>query len=159
MKESEASIHIEEQPAQTRENLPDISVHSVVVEPSTEQSRWRTNWFVKNCLSPLPMVGGFFKTANVKKALHHMGYSTSMLLGGASMMMLNPTNIQVDNSAEEKFAKMTANMALGMVGAVVVYGTLFSIAQKVSSLACQRSHEQVAQVESEQSALVRGSAT
>lgn len=100
-------------------------------EKTDEQKyTWRDNWFVKNVLAEIPVIGGFFKTAQLGHALHHATKSSFMLLGGTTVMMLNLMQISENDAPGEKFAKMTGGMAVGMTGGMVLYNTLFSMGQK-----------------------------
>jgi len=93
----------------------------------SQSSSWRENWFVKNWLAPIPVIGGFFRTNDIKHALHHAGKSTCMLLGGSALMILDVIPVNQDDLPSEKFGKITASMAIGMTGGVIFYNTLFGL--------------------------------
>ena len=96
-------------------------------EKETEHERtWRDNWFIKNILAEIPVIGGFFHTSKPAKALYHAGKSTCMLLGGTTMMMLHVLPIDENDGFGEKFAKMTADMVIGMTAGKVLYNTITS---------------------------------
>lgn len=97
---------------------------------------WRDNWIVKNWLTALPFVGGFFKTANLKEAANHLGHYTFMLAGGTTLMLLEVLPTSMDESPVVKHTKMTTNMAIGMAVGEVAYNTLFSVTK--SAIDCCR---------------------
>ena len=96
-------------------------------EKQTESDNWRDNWAVENCLVPLPIVGGFFRTSDVKHALYHAGKSSAMLFGGTGIMLANPMQNHMDDSMELKFAKMAVTMAIGMTSGVIAFNMVFSV--------------------------------
>ena len=97
---------------------------------------WRENWFIKNCLVPIPIIGPFFKATDVKCALHQSGKSAGMLLGGTTYMMFNTLGMNMHDSPSEKFGKMAADMAIGMTLGVVAYNGLFSAGKALHQKCC-----------------------
>lgn len=97
-----------------------------------EQKGWRNNWFVKNVLAEIPIIGGFFHSANIGHALHNAGKSTAMLVGGTTGMMID---MMVEKNEMDSMAlsmtKSTANMAAGMMTGNVIYNTLFSLGNTI----------------------------
>ncbi len=93
---------------------------------------WRDNWFVKNVLAEIPIVGSFFKTSNLAHAFHHAGMSTSMILGATTtMMFISLTDMKESDSTGTKFAKMTIDMSTGMMGGVLTYNALYATGKKL----------------------------
>ena len=113
------------------------------VQTDSEQIAWRDIWFVKNVLVDIPIIGGFFKTAQLGLAAQHTVKSSFMLLSGTTVMMLNLMHIDDADGPGEKFAKMTG----GMAGGMVLYNTLFSVGKKSLNVVkkCCRLQEEIEQ--------------
>ena len=101
------------------------------VETQHKIPTWRQHWFVENCLTPIPIVGPFFKTSNTRCALQQAGKSAGMLFGGTAYMMLNVSNMQMDDTPERKFGKMLLDMAVGMTLGVISYNVVFGAGKKL----------------------------
>lgn len=104
----------------------DAKDSSVQLSPA---DAFRGNWLVKNWLTAIPLVGGFFKTADLEKAFNHMGHSIFMLAGMASFMEFGPIPSSEDDSAAIMQVKMTANMAIGMMAGEMAWNTIFSLSK------------------------------
>ena len=94
-----------------------------------EDKGWRGNWFVKNILAELPIVGAYFHTQNIPHALHHAGKSAAMLVGGMAGMVIEGANADSTHNTtggSHRLAKATASMALGMSLGNMAYNTLYS---------------------------------
>ena len=92
-----------------------------------ENQGWRRHWFVKNILAELPLIGGFFLTDNLPRALHYTGKSVAMLAGGAAGMMLETIKTTTTDSMGVRMTKATTNMAIGMSLGNMTYNTLHSL--------------------------------
>jgi hypothetical protein len=100
-----------------------MHTHSIKEKPQG----WRDNWFVKNVLAEIPIIGGFFQTASIPEVLHLGGKSAAMLIGGSTVMMFNLLGSHEHEDMAVGMTKMTANMAIGMAGGTIVYNTAFSL--------------------------------
>ena len=101
--------------------------HSNVDEPKTG---WRNNWFVKNVLAEIPIIGGFFESNDIKQCLYQAGKSTAMLAGGTTGMIVDML-IQ-KGKIEDMTLSMTvttANMAVGMAAGSIAYNILTGLSQ------------------------------
>ena len=108
-----------------------------------EEQGWRGHWFVRNILSELPIIGGFFHTSKVSHGLHYAGKSAAMLVGGtAGMIIANviPTG-ETHESMAVSMTKMTASMAVGMSVGTMAYNTFVSVGSKVYHDCCYRRAE------------------
>lgn len=96
-----------------------------------EEKGWRSNWFVKNVLAELPIIGGFFHSANIPHALHNAGKSAAMLAGGSMAMMLEILKKTDTDTMATSMTKSITNMAIGMALGTITYNVLFSAGSKV----------------------------
>jgi hypothetical protein len=85
---------------------------------------WRDNWFVKNVMAEIPIVGPFFTAKTFPQAMHLSGKSAAMLIGGTTAMALDLIPSNEEDSMALKMTKMTTNMAIGMAIANSVYNGL-----------------------------------
>ena len=92
-----------------------------------ENQGWRGNWFVKNILAELPIIGAFFHTREIPHMLHHAGKSASMLIGGAIGMMLEPIETEKNDDLALRMTKTTTNMAIGMSLGNMTYNSIYSL--------------------------------
>lgn len=104
-----------------------MHTHHTVKE---EEKGWRSNWFVKNVLAEIPIIGGFFHTAHVPHALHNAGKSAAMLVGGSMGMMLETFKVDDTDNMATRMTKATANMAVGMTLGNIAYNTFVSVGSK-----------------------------
>lgn len=99
-----------------------------------EENTWRSNWFVRNILSELPIIGAFFHTGNIPRAIHHAAKSTAMIAGGSTAMMLQiiPKDMQDDMTTNitKDITNMAIGMTLGSIAVNIVYSTGNTISQK-----------------------------
>lgn len=116
-----------------------------------ENKGWRSNWFVKNILAEIPIIGGFFHSADIPHALHYAGKSAAMLAGGSIGMMLEILKKSDTDTMTTRMAKDTTNMAMGMALGNIAYNTLYSIG---SSICCKNSENPKAVVPSPKQTLV-----
>ncbi len=85
---------------------------------------WRNNWFVRNILTELPIIGGFFAANHVSDMLFVAGKSAAMIAGGSFGMMFNAiAEIKETDDMNTAMAKMTANMTVGSTVAVMAYNS------------------------------------
>ncbi len=106
----------------------------------TETKGWRSNWFVKNVLAEIPIIGAIFHTNNIPHALHNAGKSTAMLVGGTTGMMMDMLIEKGEmESMADSMAKSSINMAAGMMVGNVVYNTLFSLGSTAYEKCCAKS--------------------
>lgn len=94
----------------------------MIVITRSETQNWRKHWLVVNILAEIPIVGSFFKIADLSVALHDAGKCVAALAGGAAMMA---TTHAADTESILSVAKSTASMAAGMTVGKVIYNGVF----------------------------------
>lgn len=88
---------------------------------------WRNNWFVKNVLAEIALIGPFFQEENLSVAAHLAAKCSFMILGGSlTMYMLHePYHHSPAKLAEDTFY-MTVGMSSGKIafncGRALLYG-------------------------------------
>lgn len=115
-----------------------------------EPKGWRGNWFVKNVLAEIPIMGGFFHKSSVTEALSSAAKETFMFAGGTAGMMLTMMSSKKDEDMTTHTAKMVGGMAGGMFAGHVVYN-IFSDAGKKIKDCLSSSSKQETRIDEEQS--------
>lgn len=87
---------------------------------------WRNNWFVRNVVAEIPIIGPFFVAKSFAQAFHLSGKSAAMLIGGTTVMALDLIPSYEEDSMALKMTKMTTNMAIGMTVANSLYNGLIT---------------------------------
>lgn len=98
------------------------------------KNNWRSHWFVKNCLIPLPFLGPFFDGSLTGKGrlLALLSY-TCMLTGGTTFMMLNLFGVTKSDDSTIKAVKMIGEMAIGMATGKIACNLLFFSTEKLAN--------------------------
>lgn len=105
-----------------------------------EGEGWKNNWFVKNVLSEIPIIGAFFRARSITYAVHQAFKSTVMIVGGSVGMMLHILKIENTDTMGVRMTKDTVNMAIGMMAGNVAYNALISLASCIYK--CWSHHSQ-----------------
>lgn len=112
-----------------------------------EGEGWKNNWFVKNVLSEIPIVGAFFRTGTITCAIRQAFKSTVMIVGGSVGMMLHILKIENTDTMGVRMTKDTVNMAIGMMAGNVAYNALISLASSIYKCQCHHSQPTTSDLE------------
>lgn len=121
----------------TRQMLP-ITSHEVPSKVGASETNWRKNWFVKNVIVEIPIIGDCFYDSHVAITLKRVGKSTVMLVGGGLGMMVLDKDMSGSHNMAIQVSKATASMAFGMMTAAIIYNTFISLGTLVKNRLCSR---------------------
>ena len=97
-----------------------------------KNKNWKQNWFVKNVIVEVPIIGDFFHDdLSVLCSIKRAGKSTAMLLGGSVGMMLDFIPASPNDNMATHIAKNSVNMAIGMGAAAITHNIVFSLGEVI----------------------------
>lgn len=93
-----------------------------------QETSWREQWFVRNILTEIPVLGSFIKIRDYWSALYDAGKCVAMLGGGAVLGVALPP--PADSSSEYRVAHMAATMGAGGFLVKAAYISTVAAAEK-----------------------------